>query len=157
MLLPHVQEIVLCPFPDFPPSSSQLQSLLNGVPSLEELTLSGCAWERLHRFLTALGVYDNSEEITVPNLHSLTLLHYDYQLDTLPIILLLNRRAEMGHPIDRLSIEGCRVRHQEQLSEFISDIRNLYYAPTSKRPEEIILEEMWLMINSAGPVLHSDV
>jgi len=159
MLLPSVQKMVLCPSQFFLPTSSQLQSLLNGVPYLDELTLSADAWERLHRFLPAFGIYDDRQEIAVPNLHSLTLLHYDrdHHFDTLPIILLLNRRAEMGHPIERLSIEGCTIRHQEQLSEFISDIRNIYYGPTSKRPEEIILEEMWSKINPVGPVLHSGV
>jgi hypothetical protein len=161
MLLSYAQEFVLCPFPDSMPDSSQLQCLLTGVPSLEELTLSGFAWRRLHRFLPALGVYDDIEEIAVPNLHSLTLLHNDpdNQFDTLPIILLLNRRTEMGHPIERLSIEGCSVRQQEQLSEFISDIRNIYYGRTSKtrRLEKTIFDEMWSRINFLRPVLHDDV
>jgi hypothetical protein len=160
MLLPYVQEMVFCPSPLSMPSSSRLQYLLNGIPSLERLTLSGIAWGRLHRFLPALGVYDDNDKIAVPNLHSLTLLHHEPsdQFDTLPIILLLNNRAEIGHPIESLNIEGCSLRQQEQLSEFVGNIRNIHYGSASCkiRLEETIFDEMWSKITQVGPVLHSD-
>lgn len=159
MLLSYVQEMVFCPSLLSMPSSSQLQHLLNGVPSLEKLTLSGIAWGRFHRFLPALGVYDDSDEIVVPNLHSLTLLYHKPgdQFDTLPIILLLNARAEIGHPIENLNIEGCSLRQQEQLSEFAVNIRSVHYGPASRkiRLEEAILDEMWSKITLVGPVLHA--
>jgi len=158
-MLPYVQEMVFFPSTLSTPSSSRLQHLLNGVPSLEKLTLSGIAWGRFHRFLPALGVYDDSDEIAVPNLHSLTLLHHEPgdQFDTLPIIFLLNSRTEIGHPIDNLNIEGCSLRQQEQLSEFAVGIRNVHYEPASCqiRLEETILDEMWSKITLVGPVLHA--
>jgi len=160
MLLPNVQEMVLRPCSHSMPSSSQLQHLFTGVPSLKELTLSGIAWGRLHRFLPALGVYDDSDKVTVPDLHSLTLLHHESgdQFNTLPIILLLNARADIGHPVESLNIVGCSLRQQEQLSEFVGDIRNIYYGPASckTRPEEIISDEMWTKITLIAPVLHSN-
>ncbi|KDR71073.1 hypothetical protein GALMADRAFT_271252 [Galerina marginata CBS 339.88] len=170
-ILPNVLELVLSPTPLHPLFSSQLRQILSGLSSLVTLTLSGAFYSRTHRLSSALGVFEvedpDNANVTTPLLHTVNIVRYaqtdddsdrsgnsDMDVDILPLALLVQTRAERGHPIPKFEIEGCRL---DQLDEFEGHFgQTRVYpldAPFGKRMVGRMLDEMWRCVRDATPGL----
>ncbi|KAF8972087.1 hypothetical protein BDZ97DRAFT_1783107 [Flammula alnicola] len=159
-LLPNIKELILCPISQTTPSTTEIRRIVSCFTGLETFTITGFARWKLARLVQALGLFDDEQgddsALPAPDLQTLRVLHYNPRcedpqpFDCLPLVLLLQARAEVEHPIRTLEIENGRADEVELLQSYVGSVRQVYRAQTEWSEDEL-LNDMWRSIHISSP------
>ncbi|KAJ3510898.1 hypothetical protein NLJ89_g4410 [Agrocybe chaxingu] len=171
---PDVDEFVLCPGPGRAMLPNDLREIFNNLPYLSTFTFTD-SQQNVETVALGLGLLNNSTSegstptpVPAPLLTKINLYHdhdmsYNYYASSqprklLPIVLLAQQRAQMGHPIKEFRIEDAPSEETsrkdliEILRQYVEKVEEITQAERYNEADQS-WTQVWHDIRFAWPIL----